>query len=87
LERTRGVRSFFNLAAADDDEPKIMTIVLGRNPPADMNGVEDFGKRIATCQAANRVRSDCNRSVILTFYARSPYKQALSLHPPQKRCS
>lgn len=40
------VQQFYARPAAGDDEPDIMTAVLGPKPPAQQMGVEDFDKRI-----------------------------------------
>jgi len=41
------VQQFYTRPPADDDEPDIMTAVLGPKPPAQQMEVEDFDKRIA----------------------------------------
>ncbi|HLF27834.1 MAG TPA: DEAD/DEAH box helicase family protein [Anaerolineae bacterium] len=40
------VQQFYTRPPADDDEPDIMTAVLGPKPPAQQMAVEDFDKRI-----------------------------------------
>lgn len=41
------IQQFYERASKDDDEPDIMTAVLGPKPPAQTNGIGDFDKRIA----------------------------------------
>lgn len=52
------IQQFYERAATDDDEPEIMTAVLGSKPPAQTNEVEDFGRRIAARGGAVMVIND-----------------------------
>ncbi len=41
------IQQFYERKSADDDEPDVMTAVLGSKPPAQKIEIEDFDKRIA----------------------------------------
>src|SRR5690606_15491317 len=46
------IQQLYDRDNGEDDEPDIMTVVLGRKPPVDLNALEGFRKRILA-------RNDC----------------------------
>jgi len=52
------IQQFYERASNDDDEPAVMTAVLGPKPPAQTNSADNFDKRIAARGGAVMVLND-----------------------------